>query len=135
TLNVQQIQQKGISMIHQEILLIPELSVAQNIFLGKEFKQTFWLNDKQINQKAQDLMNLMGLDINVRTKAKFLSIAQKQLVEIAKAISNHIKVIIMDEPSSALSEKESNMLFRIIEDLKKKGTAIIYISHKLDEIY
>ena len=134
-LNVHETQQKGISMIHQEILLVPELSVAQNIFLGKELKRAFWLNDQEINQKAQDLMNLMGLDIHVQTKAKHLSIAEMQLVEIAKAISNQARVIIMDEPTSALSEKESNMLFRIIEDLKKKGTAIIYISHKLEEIY
>lgn len=133
--NVHEIQQKGISMIHQEILMVPELSVAQNIFLGRELKRAYWLDDQAINQKAQDLMSLMDLDINVRTNAKNLSIAEMQLVEIAKAISNQARVIIMDEPTSALSEKESNMLFRIIDDLKKKGTSIIYISHKMEEIY
>ena len=134
-LNVQEIQRRGISMIHQEILMVPELTVAQNIFLGREDKNRYWLNSKSINQQAQGLMTQMGLNINVQTKAKYLSIAEMQLIEIAKAISNSAKVIIMDEPTSALSEKESNMLFTIIDDLKKKGTAIIYISHKMDEIY
>lgn len=134
-LNVHEIQQKGISMIHQEILMVPELSVARNIFLGRESKRAYWINDDEINQKAQDLMNLMDLDINVQTKAKNLSIAEMQLIEITKAISNNARVIIMDEPTSTLSAKESSMLFTIIADLKKKGTAIIYISHKMEEIY
>lgn len=127
--------QKGISMIHQEILMVPELTVAQNIFLGREFSRSYLVNERAINQKAQELLHLMGLDMNVRTKAKQLSIAELQLIEIAKAISINAKVIIMDEPTSALSEKESAMLFKIIKDLKSKGVAIIYISHKMEEIY
>ena len=134
-MDVHKMLQKGISMIHQEILMVPELTVAQNIFLGREIKLGYWVDEQQINQRSQEILNLIGLDLNVRTKAKNLSIAEMQLIEIAKAISNHAKVIIMDEPTSALSEKESEMLFKIIYDLKSKGVAIIYISHKLEEIF
>lgn len=126
---------KGISMIHQEILVVPELTVAQNIFLGRETNYLNWLNDKAINQKAQELLDLIGVKINAQTKIKNLSIAQMQMVEIAKAISNNAKVIIMDEPTSALSDIEVEILFKIINDLKAKGVAIIYISHKMDEIF
>lgn len=135
TNNVHENLQKGISMIHQEILFVPDLTVAQNIFLGRETNHRNWLNDKAINHKTQELLDLIGLEINAHTKIKKLSIAQKQMVEIAKAISNNAKVIIMDEPTSALSDKEVSMLFKIIKDLKAKGVAIIYISHKMDEIF
>ena len=94
--NVHENLQKGISMIHQEILIVPELTVAQNIFLGREINFRNWLNDKAINQKAQELLNLIGVEINATTKIKNLSIAEMQMVEIAKAISNNAKVIIMD---------------------------------------
>ncbi|MER0440053.1 sugar ABC transporter ATP-binding protein [Emticicia sp. W12TSBA100-4] len=126
---------KGISMIHQEILVVPELTVAQNIFLGRETNYRSWLNDKVINQKAQEILNAIGVKINAQTKIKNLSIAEMQMIEIAKAISNNAKVIIMDEPTSALTDNEVTMLFKIIKDLKAKGVAIIYISHKMDEIY
>lgn len=133
--NVHENLQKGISMIHQEILVVPELTVAQNIFLGRETNYRNWLIDKAINQKAQELLDLIGVNINVQTKIKNLSIAEMQMIEIAKAISNNAKVIIMDEPTSALTDNEVTMLFKIIKDLKAKGVAIIYISHKMDEIY
>jgi inositol transport system ATP-binding protein len=134
-MDVYSIMQKGIAMIHQEILMIPELTVAQNIYLGRESKRAFLLDEKVIIQQAEELLSSMGLDIQVRTKAKYLSIAELQLIEIAKAVSNNASVIIMDEPSSALSEKEVEILFKIIKDLKNKGVAIIYISHKMEEIY
>lgn len=133
--NVYENLQKGISMIHQEILVVSELTVAQNIFLGRETNYRSWLNDKAINQKAQEILDAIGVKINAQTKIKNLSIAEKQMVEIAKAISNNAKVIIMDEPTSALTDNEVAMLFKIIKDLKAKGVAIIYISHKMDEIY
>ena len=134
-MDVHAMLQKGISMIHQEILMVPELTIAQNIFLGREFSRSYLVDERAINQEAQKLMYLMGLNINIRTKAKQLSIAELQLIEIAKAISNNARVIIMDEPTSALSEKEISMLFKIINDLKSQGVAIIYISHKMEEIY
>lgn len=136
---VNDVQRKGISMIHQEILIIPELTVAQNIFLGREKEITGskigWLNDRNIIARATELLSQMGLDISANTKMKYLSVAQMQMVEIAKAISNNARVIIMDEPTSAISNKEVATLFRIIKDLKEQGVAIIYISHKMDEIF
>jgi inositol transport system ATP-binding protein len=132
---IQNILAKGIAMIHQEILMVPELTVAQNIFLGKEIHNYNWLNNKLITQKTNAILSGIGLNLDVNTKVKNLSIAQMQQVEIAKAISNNAKVIIMDEPTSALSEAEVNALFNIIDDLKSKNIAIIYISHKLHEIF
>jgi inositol transport system ATP-binding protein len=115
--------------------MVPELTIAQNIFLGREVKQRFWLDEQEIDKKSEEILNLIGLNLNVQTKAKQLSIAEMQLIEIAKAISNHAKVIIMDEPTSALSDKECEILFKIINDLKSKGVGIIYISHKIEEIF
>ena len=134
-LNVDEILQKGISMIHQEILMIPELTVAQNIFLGREFNKHFWIDEKELNRKATELLQSMNLDIDVHKKVKHLSIAEIQLVEIAKAVSKDASVIIMDEPSSALSEKEVQILFKIIKDLTSRQVGVIYISHKIEEIY
>ncbi|WP_426292067.1 sugar ABC transporter ATP-binding protein [Dyadobacter endophyticus] len=138
--NVNETLKKGISMIHQEILIIPELTVAQNIFLGREREVSGkkgllsgWLNDSEINRRAAALLDRMGVDIAPKTK--HLSVAQMQMVEIAKAVSNDAKVIIMDEPTSAISDKEVGTLFQIIRDLKAQGVSIIYISHKMDEIF
>lgn len=136
---VSEISKRGISMIHQEILIIPELTVAQNIFLGREKElsgnKIGWLNDKNITLKAADLLRELGVDIDAKIKMKYLCVAQMQMVEIAKAVSNNARVIIMDEPTSAISDKEVSTLFKIIRDLKSKGVAIIYISHKMDEIF
>jgi inositol transport system ATP-binding protein len=136
---VNDILKRGISMIHQEILIIPELTVAQNIFLGREKeitgKSSGWLNDKVLNARAAELLSQMEVSIAADIKMKYLSVAEMQMVEIAKAISNEAKVIIMDEPTSAISDKEVDTLFKIIRNLKEKGVAIIYISHKMDEIY
>lgn len=126
---------KGIAMIHQEILMVPDLSVAQNIFLGKESQKFSWLNESEINTKSKRILADLNLDISPKIKIKNLSIADRQMVEIAKAISNNAKVIIMDEPTSALSDNEVKILFGIIESLKNQGVAIIYISHKMDEIF
>ncbi len=133
--NVHDMMKRGISMIHQEILMVSELTVAQNIFLGKETHRFNWLNESDIYQKSQRLLKTLNVEIDARTKMKYLSIADRQMVEIAKAISNKAKVIIMDEPTSALSDREVSTLFDIIQDLKNKGVSIIYISHKMDEIY
>lgn len=137
--NASQTLKSGISMIHQEILMIPELTIAQNIFLGREKEisgsKWGWLNDHLINEKAHALLEKMGLHIPVTTSMKQLSVAQMQMIEIAKAISNDAKIIIMDEPTSAISDKEVRVLFNIIKELKSKGVSIIYISHKMEEIY
>ncbi|WP_080054476.1 sugar ABC transporter ATP-binding protein [Spirosoma aerolatum] len=134
--HVRDVMKKGISMIHQEMLVVPELTVAQNIFLGRETKGRLfsWLDDRTLTKQAAALLREMAIQIDPDLKMKYLSVAQMQMVEIAKAISNNAKVIIMDEPTSALSEKEVATLFRLIKDLTAKGVAIIYISHKMEEI-
>ncbi|RAK02945.1 inositol transport system ATP-binding protein [Larkinella arboricola] len=134
---VSEVLKKGISMIHQELLVVPELTVAQNIFLGRESRGGLfgWIDEKKLNQEAGALLTQMGVTISPTTKMKYLSVAEMQMVEIAKAISNNAKVIIMDEPTSALSDREVATLFGIIRDLKTKGVAIVYISHKMDEIF
>ncbi len=127
---------KGISMIHQELQVVPELTVAENIFLGREETRWLsgWLDDQSIDQKAQKLLTDLGVALDARTKMRYLSVAEMQMVEIAKAISHDAKILIMDEPTSALSDQEVGTLFRIIKDLKAKGVSIIYISHKMEEI-
>ncbi|MDB5263666.1 MAG: D-xylose transporter ATP-binding protein [Adhaeribacter sp.] len=127
----------GISMIHQEMLLVPEMTVAQNIFLGKEIRKgkSWWLDERQLNQQATELLAPLDVAIDARMPMKGLSVAQMQMVEIVKAISKKAKIIIMDEPTSALSDKEVSTLFKIIRDLKAQGVAIIYISHKMEEIF
>jgi len=128
---------RGISMVHQEIMPIPELTVAQNIYLGKEMTKTLpgWLDDREINEKARKKLDELGVELEVTQKMKHLSIAQMQMVEIAKALSNKAKIIIMDEPTSSLSEKEVEQLFNVIQQQKERGVTVIYISHRLEEIF
>jgi inositol transport system ATP-binding protein len=127
----------GVSMIHQEMLLVPEMTVAQNIFLGKEIRKgaSWWVDDRGINQQATALLAHAGVALDAQTQIKHLSVAGMQMVEIVKAISKNAKIIIMDEPTSALSDKEVHTLFTIIGELKARGIAIIYISHKMEEIF
>ncbi|MFT4016465.1 MAG: sugar ABC transporter ATP-binding protein [Agriterribacter sp.] len=127
----------GFSMIHQELLPFPELTVAENIFMGREpvYGWSGWINRKKLYADAKALMNKLGVTISVNRLMKTLSVAEMQMVEIAKAIVNKAEVIIMDEPTSAISGREVDILFNIIHDLKKEGIAIIYISHKMDEIF
>ena len=131
---VKQAQAAGISIIYQEFNLINTLSVAENIFLGRyNGKKTIqW---KELKEKARALLNDLGFQFNVDTPVGNLSTAEKQLVEITKALSLNAQIIVMDEPTSSLTEKEVDMFFPIIERLKEKGITVIYISHKLDEIY
>lgn len=129
-------QEKGIAIIHQELNLIPNLSVVENIFLGREITNRFGLLDKAaMRQKTHLLLDTLRLDIDPSVSVKDLKVGQQQLVEIAKALLLDAKVIIMDEPTSAITGAEVNTLFDIIADLKKEGKAIAYISHKLDELF
>ena len=128
--------QHGISMIHQELLVFPELTVAENIFMGREPLNSWGaLAHKKLNKQASLVMQDLGMDIPATARMKSLSIGEMQMVEIAKAVSNKSSILIMDEPTSAISQKETEVLFRIIDTLKQQGKAIIYISHKMDEIY
>lgn len=133
---VKDAQKKGISIIHQEIVLVQDLSIAQNIFLGREPVNRFGMKDlKKMNQEATQMVQALGLDIDVTRKVRSLSIAQQQMVEIIKAVSFQAKIIVMDEPTSSLAEKEVEHLFEIIRKLKQQGVSIIYISHKLNELF
>lgn len=134
---VQDALQKGISMIHQELSPVLEMTVAENIFLGREkcFKNSFWVNDREMERKTIELLKQLEISIDPKTKMKELSTAYMQMVEIAKAISYEAKLVIMDEPTSAITEREVEDLFKIIKWLQDKGVSIIYISHKMDEIF
>lgn len=126
----------GISIIFQELNLVPHLSVAENIFMGRLRREGKKLIDwKQVYQKAGALMERIGYPIDTRTAVEKLSVAQKQMVEIAKAISySNTKLILMDEPSATLTNRECEKLFEVIRSLKEQGISVIYISHKLEEI-
>lgn len=134
--NVHEAIKNGFSMIHQELFPFLYLTIAQNIFMGNEPASGFmgWINQKKMNRDAALLLNRLGLNIPVTRQMKECSIAEMQMVEIAKAISNNAEIIIMDEPTSAITGREVEILFRIIDELRKDGIAIIYISHKMEEI-
>lgn len=127
-------QELGISIIHQELTLCHHLTVAQNIFLGREFVKGQILDEKTQNQEAQRILDFLDIDIKPTQKVDELTVSKQQMVEIAKAISLNAKVIIMDEPTSTLSDREIIELFKVINELKSKGTSIIYISHRLEEL-
>lgn len=127
---------RGISMIHQELSPVPEMTVAENIYLGREPRVAGVLIDhRKMLQQTRELFERWGIDINPRKKMRELSVAQTQMVEIAKAISYDSKIIIMDEPTSAIPEKEVEHLHRMIDQLRADGKAIIYITHKMDEVF
>ncbi len=130
-------QNAGIAMIHQELSPIPEMTITENIYLGREItKKPFGIVQKQkLNALAEKMLKRVGLLVDPTRKMKTLSVAQMQMVEIAKAISMDSNIIIMDEPTSTLTEVEVNTLFDLINKLKKQGKSIIYISHKMDEIF
>ncbi|MEN9293973.1 MAG: hypothetical protein RIT31_738 [Actinomycetota bacterium] len=128
-------QDKGISIIHQELNLMPDLTIAQNIFIGREpRKLKFILNDGGLVKEAEKLFNQLNLKIDPNRKVQGLSIANQQMVEIVKALSFNSKVLIMDEPTAALTTNEIDELFRIIRGLRDKGVGIVHISHRLEEL-
>lgn len=134
--NVQAAQQEGIGIIHQEIVLVPYLTVTDNLFLGRELINRFGLKDiGEMNRQATEMVKAIGLDIDVTTPVVELSIAQQQMVEIAKAISFHVKILVMDEPTSSLSDDEVEKLFATIVKLKENQVSIIYISHRMEELF
>ncbi|GIM46628.1 putative ribose/galactose/methyl galactoside import ATP-binding protein 2 [Collibacillus ludicampi] len=136
TSNIRNALNKGISMIHQELSPVPHMTVAENIFLGREPSYGFmgWVKSKEMEENTRRLFERLEIDIDPKAKMVDLSIANTQMVEIAKAISYNSKLIIMDEPTSAITEKEVNHLFKIIRSLKKEGVSIIYITHKMEEL-
>lgn len=129
-------QELGISIIHQELNLIPELSITQNIFLGREEVDRFgFLDERKMHSVTNELLGRLKMEVSPSTLVGVLKVGEQQLVEIAKALLLDSKVLFMDEPTSALGESEIDTLFQIINELKQDGRAIVYISHKLDELY
>lgn len=129
-------QKAGIAIIHQELNLIPTLSITENLFLGQEI-YTKWglLDSKKMNQKAEELLKKLQLNSSPTTLIQNLKVGEQQLIEIAKALLTDAQIILMDEPTSALSDKEIDNLHRIIHELKNEGKTIVYISHKMDELF
>src|SRR5690606_23617339 len=125
----------GISLVHQELNLVDDLSVASNIFLGREIRRFGLLDDRSMERTARALLEELECDFDVRCRAGDLRVGDQQLIEIAKALSLESDILIMDEPTSALTEVEVERLFRVIEQLRKRHVTILYISHKMDEIF
>ena len=124
----------GICIIHQELNLIPHLSIADNIFIGREYRNGCVLDKKRQIEEARGFLKEVGLDIDPETRINQLTVARQQMVEIAKALSYNFNILIMDEPTAALAEREINELFRVIATLAQQGKAIVYISHRLEEL-
>lgn len=128
-------QSLGISTIHQELALVPYLTVAENIFLNREPRRALGLVDfRRMNQAAEAVLRDLGAEIPGRKPVRQLHVAAQQMVEIAKAVSHHARLILMDEPTSALSSKEVDALFALMRRLKEKGVAVVFVSHRLEEV-
>lgn len=134
--NAKVAQEMGISIIHQELNLMPDLTVAQNIFIGREPRTgfNFFLKEKELNEKTAELLEKLNINLNPKETVSDLTVAKQQMVEIVKALSYNAKIIVMDEPTAALTESEIKTLFDLIENLKNKGVGIIYISHRMEEL-
>ncbi|GFH88994.1 ribose import ATP-binding protein RbsA [Lachnospiraceae bacterium] len=132
--NTREAQDAGIVIVHQELNMLGHLTVAQNIFIGREFKKGIRIDDKKMNEEAAKLFERLHIDIDPTETMSNLTVGKQQMCEIAKAISHEAKVIIFDEPSAALTESEIEELFKIIRDLRKQQLGIVYISHRMDEI-
>ena len=125
----------GVEVIYQEFNLVPSMSVADNIFLGDRLSSSLLVDDKLVQKKAAEILAQFKVNIAPKTLVRDLSIAQQQIVEIAKAVSKNVKILIMDEPSAPLSVSEVEIMFDVIRQLKQKGVTIIYISHRLEEVF
>src|SRR5215213_1797061 len=133
--NPQEAQLAGVSTIYQEINLVPYRSVAENIFMGREPRRWGLLDRERMNRDATDVLDRLGIHLDVRRPLSTLNIALQQMVAIARATSSDARIVIMDEPTSSLDEREVEILFDVIRGLKARGIAVIYISHRLDELY
>ena len=132
--SVSESEEAGIAIVHQELNMMNDLTVAQNLFIGKERKKGIFIDDAKMAGDAKELFKKLNVDINPNVKIGSLTVGKQQMVAIAKAISTNAKVIVFDEPTAALTDSEIEELFKVINDLRAKGTGIIYISHRMDEI-
>ncbi len=128
-------QRMGISIIYQELNLLNNMDIAENIFVGRELKNGLFIDKARQHREAARLLEEVGLNIDTATKVRRLSTAQKQMIEVAKALWQGARLIIMDEPTSSLTDNETDTLFSIIKNLKEKGVAVIFISHRMNEIF
>lgn len=134
--NPQEAEKAGIVFIYQELNVLFDLTVEENLFMGKEITRGFGVCDKKaMRKKAQEIMDRMGVHIPVTAQMSDLSVGQQQMVEICKALMVDAKVLIMDEPTAALTQSETEILFEVIKSLRKKGVSIVYISHRMEEIF
>ncbi|MDQ5979220.1 MAG: L-arabinose transport system ATP-binding protein, partial [Verrucomicrobiota bacterium] len=125
----------GVAVIYQELHLVPEMTVAENLLLGRYLRRGPFLDRAALRAEATRLLQLVGEDLSPDAKLGRLPLAQRQMVEIAKALGRGAKIVAFDEPTSSLSEKETQRLFQIIRDLRDRGTAILYVTHRMDEVY
>ena len=133
-LTPKQAQEAGVAIIHQELNMCKHLSVAENMFLGREKTKGIVLANGDMEAEASRILNDLKIDIDPKQVVGELPVSKQQMVEIAKALSVNARILIMDEPTSALTAKEIDDLFRIIKDLRSKGCGIVYISHRLEEL-
>lgn len=124
----------GIACIYQELSIVPDIDVAKNLFLGNWPKKGVFLDNRTMYRKAKEILCRIHLDVDPHVKASSLSIAQQQMLEIGRALTRNARIIIMDEPTSSLTDREADILLELVMQLKREGVAIIYISHKLDEV-
>lgn len=128
-------QNLGISIIYQELNLMPHLTVAENVYIGREAKKNkLFIDKKKLNQKTKDFLNMLNINLDPQARVKDLTVAKQQMVEIIKALSYQAEVLIMDEPTASLTDSEIEDLFRIVKKLRSEGVGIIYISHRLEEL-
>ncbi|BAB07449.1 sugar ABC transporter ATP-binding protein [Halalkalibacterium halodurans] len=127
----------GLAVIHQELNILPELTVAENLFVGKErtYGKTGWIKSKEMNRLAEEKLAELGLKVKGTERAGNLSVGKQQLIEIAKALMTNADIIIMDEPTAALTDREIDTLFATVRELQKKGVTFVYISHRMEEIF
>ena len=125
----------GISVIYQELMMIPALTVAENVFLGNKMLKGKLISYKTMQEKSKEIFDQLGIEIDPEARVGDLTVAYQQMIEIARALMKDAKVLIMDEPSAVLTEDEVETMFKVIERLKKAGVTIIYISHRLEEVF
>lgn len=134
--NPQEAEKAGIVFIYQELNVMFDLTVEENLFMGKEITKGFGICDKKaMRKKAQEILDKMGVNIPVGATMSELSVGQQQMIEICKALMVDAKVIIMDEPTAALTQSETEALFEVIQSLRQKGVSMVYISHRMEEIF
>ena len=133
-LTIKQAKDLGIKMVHQELLVLPKLNVTANIFIGSEYQNHGWMDVPKMHEKASELLNAVGLSVSPKTRVAEIDIAGRQMIEIARAIATNAKIIILDEPTSSLSDVEIKKLFETVNRLKKQGISFIFVSHRLQEV-